>query len=148
MTDVDPALALEMVERGLRLDVLPQVGDEHAAAALRAALTIVANVRVRLETGDRALREVLSAALPGADRWADAITAVSPDAAEQVRQLVERARASADTEPVTARESLLHAAQVCFTAIWRDGVPDPDLLAALRRVTRLDASAHAPAIRS
>ena len=145
MTDIDPSLALEMVERGLRLDVLPLVDDEHAASALRAALTIVGNVRVRLQVGDRAVRELLATALPVADGWADAIS--SPDMGEEVRQLVERARASADAEPVTARESLMGAAQLCLAATWRDGEPDPDLLAGLRRVTRLDAQAHAPAIR-
>ncbi|HTK61480.1 MAG TPA: hypothetical protein VL595_03855 [Pseudonocardia sp.] len=146
MSDVDPALALAMVERGLRLDVLPLVADEHAAAALRAALTIVGNVRVRLEIGDRALREVLSTALPVAEGWAAAIS--SPGTAEEVRHLVERARASAGTEPVVARESLLRAAQLCFTATWHGGKPDLDLLAGLRRVTRLDAQADAPSIRS
>ena len=143
MTDIAASTALEMVERGLRQDVLPLVSDEHAAAALRAALTIVGNVRARIEAGDGPFREVLTTALPVADGWAEAIASASPATAEQVRPLIEGARTSAGTNPAAARESLLRAAQLCLSATWDAGDPDRELLAALRQVTRLDAEAQA-----
>jgi hypothetical protein len=145
MTDIAMTLALEMVEDGLRQDVLPLVADSNAAAALRAAVAIVGNVRAELESNQGWRREVLAEALPLADRWPEAIRATAPDTADQVARHLDRARSLTDS--ARAHEHLLAAAQCCLVELWRHHEPDRELLAALRRVTRRDAEARAAVAR-
>ncbi len=141
MTDMPTPDALAMVEHGLRNDVFPTIEDAHAGAALRAALTIVGNVRAQLEAGNRWQRAVLDAALPVACDWPEAIRKYQPEVADRVAGCLARARSAA--EPVAGEAQLMLASRLCLTELWRQPSPDAALLHSLRRVTRLDAEARA-----
>ncbi len=141
MTDLPLPQALAMVEHGLLADVLPAVQDAHAGAALRAALTIIANVRAQLQGGDRWQRGVLDVALPVASSWPEAARHHLPQVADRVSRCL--AEAGAAIEPAEGESQLMQAAQLCLTELWRQPSPDPDLLHSLRQVTRMDAEARA-----
>ena len=141
MSDVPVTMTLAMVEHGLREDVAGAITDSHAAAALRAALTMVRNVRAELEAGNGWKVDILTTARPLAARWPDAVRAFAPEAADRAAARYFEMTGGAHVE--RSYELLLDMAKICIEAVWTQPAPDRALLAELRRVSRLDAEARA-----
>ncbi|WP_132431942.1 hypothetical protein [Pseudonocardia endophytica] len=130
------------MERGLRADVLPHVVDPHGNASLRAALTILSNIRLEIDRGAARDRATVIAALPDAGTWPDTLRTWSEEAADHVADLVARAEAETESGPALARQSLLAAAQLCCQQVWQHDADGSGLLRSVRRVLRIDAEAE------
>lgn len=144
MSDVPHATAIALVHDGLRDDVLPAVAeDRHASSALKAALGILRNVASELEAGDAWCAPMLADALPLAAAWPAVLRAPAPQAADEVRRLLEQASAHAGDDPLGARTYLLRAAERTIAEAWRhDGLRQGTLLTDARRVVRADLDAQ------
>lgn len=129
---IDPCLAMEAIRSELRSRVLPELEDPYARSVVIAALGILGNLALQVESDERWCEHSVTELIAGCTRWSR--DEVAGPAGPPLAVAVERAMS--ERSPWHRRAVLLGAVEMLLGELWarpRDAAGD-EILAEVRQV--------------